>query len=303
MVAQYDVVIIGSGPSGLAAGLYAARSRVRTLILERETPGGELMTLDLIENYPGYPDGILGPYLGSNMIMQAKKFGMEFRLVDVERIIPGTNNKLVRTSEGDVNTKTIIVASGSHPKKIGVPSEEELINKGVFYCATCDGPRFANKLVAVAGGGDSGLTEALFLTRFVSKCIVIELMPQLKANKALQETVLRNPKIEVMCGVKIESICGNNQLEFLELSDEKTGKKSQLKVDGLLVRIGLLANTAFLKDTLTMNSVGQVMVNAQMETEIPGIFAAGDVRNNSPMQIVTAVADGATAAINLLKYC
>jgi thioredoxin reductase (NADPH) len=299
---QYDVVIVGCGPAGLAAGLYAARSRVRTLILEREIAGGELMNIDLIENYPGYPDGIDGPELGSNMIRQATRFGAELQIANVEKIVSGTTEKLLKTSRGEFRTKAVIIASGSFSRKLGIPGEEEFTNKGVFYCAMCDAPRFAGQVVAVAGGGDSGLTEALFMTGFVNKIIIIELMPHLMATKLLQERVLANPKIEVRCGVRIDAAVGNGRLELLELSDVKTGQKSSLKVNGLLVRVGLVANTAYLKDTLPLNSIGQILINDHMETNVPGIFGAGDVRNNSPMQIVTAVADGATAALYSLKH-
>jgi thioredoxin reductase (NADPH) len=302
MEQPYDAIIIGGGPAGLAAAIYTSRSRLRTLILERETPGGDLMNIDLIENYPGFQDGVNGADLGSQMITQATKFGAELQFAEVEKIIPGTNEKILQTSGGEFHAKAVIIASGSHSRKLGVPGEVELTNKGVFYCATCDGPRFTGKIVAVAGGGDSGVTEALFMSGFVSKIIIIEIMPQMLATKMLQERVLANPKIEVRCGMKIEAICGSDKLEFLELADVKTGQKSTLKVDGLLVRVGLIPNTVFLKGTLLLNPIGQVMVNAQMETEIPGIYAAGDVRDNSPMQIVTAVSDGATAAMRSLKY-
>ena len=298
----YDIVIIGSGPAGLAAGIYAARSRLRTLILEKETPGGELMNIDLVENYPGYQDGIAGPDLGSNMMTQATKFGAELQFADVQKITPGKNEILLHTNQSEFRAKSVIIASGSHSKKLGAPGEVELTNKGVFYCATCDGPRFAGKVVAVAGGGDSGLTEALFMAGFVTKVIIIELMPHLMANKMLQDRVRANPKIEVRCGVKIDTIYGSGQLESLKLSNVKTGQKTSLKVDGLLVRVGLVVNSAFLKGTLPLNSIGQIIVNDQMETGVPGIFAAGDVRHNSPMQIVSAVSDGATAALRALKY-
>ena len=302
MAQPYDVIIIGGGPAGLAAAIYASRSRLRTLILERETPGGDLMNIDLIENYPGFQDGVNGADLGSQMITQATKFGAELQFAEVEKIIPGINEKILQTSGGEFHAKAVIIASGSHSRKLGVPGEVELTNKGVFYCATCDGPRFTGKVVAVAGGGDSGVTEALFMSGFVSKIIIIEIMPQMLATKMLQERVLANLKIEVRCGTKIEAICGSDKLEFLELADVKTGQKSTLKVDGLLVRVGLVPNTVFLKGTLPFNPIGQVMVNAQMETEIPGIYAVGDVRDNSPMQIVTAVSDGATAVMRSLKY-
>jgi thioredoxin reductase (NADPH) len=297
METPYDVIIIGGGPAGLAAAIYTSRSRLRALILERETPGGDLMNIDLIENYPGFQDGVNGADLGSQMITQATKFGAELQFAEVEKIIPGTNEKILQTSAGEFRAKAIIIASGSHSRKLGVPGEAELSNKGVFYCATCDGPRFAGKVVAVAG---AGVTEALFMSGFVSKIIIIEIMPQMLATKMLQERVLSNPKIEVRCGTKIEGIRGSDKLEFLELADVKTGQKNTLKVDGLLVRVGLIPNTAFLKGTLPLNPIGQVMVNDRMETGIPGIYAAGDVRHNSPMQIVTAVSDGATAAMRSL---
>ena len=298
----YDVIIVGSGPAGLAAGIYASRSGLRTLIIERETPGGELMNINLIENYPGFQDGVSGADLGSNMLTQATKFGAELEFANVEKITPRTNEKLLITSHGEYRAKTIILASGSQSRKLGVTGEEEFINKGVFYCATCDGPRFAGKIVAVAGGGDSGLTEALFMAGFVTKAIVIELMPQLMATKVLQERVKANSKIEVKCGLKIEAIRGSGHLQFLELCDVKTGEKSSIMVDGLLVRVGLVPNTVYLSGTLPLNSVGQVMVDDRMETGVRGIFAAGDVRHNSSMQIVTAVSDGATAAMQSLKY-
>ena len=298
----YDVIIIGSGPAGLAAGIYASRYGLHTLIVERETPGGELMNINQIENYPGFQNGVLGPDLGSNMLTQATKFGAKLEFANIEKITAGTNEKLLITSVGEFRAKTIIIASGSQSRKLGVTGEEEFTNKGVFYCATCDGPRFAGKIVAVAGGGDSGLTEALFMTWFVTKVIVIELMPQLMATKVLQERVKANSKIEVKCGSKIEAIRGNGHLQFLELCDAKTGEKSRITVDGLLVRVGLVPNTAYLRGTLPLDSVGQVMVDDRMETGVQGIFAAGDVRHNSSMQIVTAVSDGATAAMQSLKH-
>jgi len=298
----YDVIIIGAGPAGLTAGLYTSRAKLRTLIIEKELLGGELMNRDLIENYPGYPDGILGPDLGSNMMTQVMNYGTEMQFGEVERIEVEDKNRIVKTSQGDYLTKSIIIAGGAHYKKLGVPGEQEFADKGVFYCATCDGPRFADKGVAVAGGGDSGITEALFLARMVSKVVVIEMLPQLTATKVLQERAFSDPKIDITCGSKIEAICGDNQVKSLDVIDIETGERSSIAVDGILVHVGVEANTEYLKGSVPLDEKGQILVNEKMETEIPGIFAAGDIRHNSLMQITTAVGDGATAALSLEKY-
>ena len=306
MYAMSDVVIIGAGPAGLTAALYTSRAKLRTLIIEKGTVGGELMNRDLIENYPSYPDGILGPKLGSNMLKQVMNYGTEVRIGEVERIEMATDtdedHRVVKTSQGDYWGRAIIIAGGAHPKKLGIPGEEEFADKGVFYCATCDGPRFADKVVAVAGGGDSGITEALSLSRLVSRVIVIELLSRLTATKILQERAFSNPKIETKCRVKIEAIRGDEQVKALALLDMKTEKRSVLEVDGILVRVGLEPNTDYLRGSLPLNEKGQILVNEKMETGTPGIFAAGDIRHNSPMQIATAVGDGATAALSAQKY-
>jgi len=302
MNAIYDVIIIGAGPAGLTAGLYTNRAKLRTLILEKEIIGGELMNRDLIENYPGYPEGILGPELGSKMINQVMNYGTEMQLGEVKQIKIEGDYKAVRTSQGDYLGKAIIIAGGAHPKKLGIPGEEEFADKGVFYCATCDGPRFTDKVVAVAGGGDSGVTEALFLARLVSKVTVIEVVPRLTATKILQERAFSNPKIEVKCGSKIEAIVGDEKVKALDLLDIQTEERSTLQVDGILVHVGLEANTDYLRGSVPLNEKGQILVNEKMETEISGIFAAGDIRHNSPMQIAAAVGDGATAALSLEKY-
>ena len=298
----YDVIIIGAGPAGLTAALYTSRAGLNTLIIEREVIGGELMNRDLIENWPGSPDGILGPELGSGMTTQVMNYGAEFQLVEVEGLAIEGNNRVVKTGMGDFSARAVIIAGGACPRKLGVPGEAEFADAGVFYCATCDGPGFAGKVVVVAGGGDSGLTEGLFLAQLVSKVIIIEMLPELTATRILQDRALSNPKIEIKCGTKIEAITGSGKVEALSLLDLKTGEKSSLPADGVLVHIGLDPNTGYLQDILPLNSRGQVMVNENMETEIPGIFAAGDVRHNSAMQVSTAAGDGATAALSLNRY-
>lgn len=298
----YEAIIVGAGPAGLTAGLYTGRAKLSTLILEREGIGGELMKRDLIENWPGYPDGVFGPQLGSDIATQVMNYGAEIRFGKAEQIKIEGGYKIVRTSQEAYRAKTVVIAGGAHPKRLGVPGEQEFIDKGVFYCATCDGPRFTNKVVAIAGGGDSGITDALFLARMVSKVIVVELQMCLTATKILQERASCNPKIETKCGFKIETIRGDDQVRALELVNVQTGQKSVLEADGVLAHVGLEPNTHYLRGLLTLNEKGQILVTEKMETEIPGIFAAGDVRDNSPMQITTAVGDGATAALSLVKY-
>lgn len=298
----YDVIIIGAGPAGLTASIYTSRSKLGTLIIEKEALGGELVNRDLIENYPGYPDGILGPELGSSMVNQAINYGTEIQLGEVEQIKINGNRKVVKTAFEEYSGKAIIITGGAHNKKLSVPGELEFADKGVFYCATCDGPHFANKVVAVAGGGDSGITEGLFLTRLVSKVIIIEMLPQCTATKILQDRAFSNPKIEVRCGSKIEAIIGDKQVKALDLLDIQTGERSTLEVDGILVHIGVEPNTDYLSGIVPLDSQGYILVNEKMETEIPGVFAAGDIRHNSAMQIATAVGDGATAALSAGRY-
>ena len=297
-----DVIIIGAGPAGLTAGLYTCRARLNTLMIEKETIGGELMNRDLIENYPGYPGGVSGPELGSRMMTQTMDFGGEIQIAEVEGIELDGNYRIIKSTQEQYLSKAIIFSGGARPKKLGVPGEAKFTNKGVFYCATCDGPRFADRVVAVAGAGDSGITEALFLTQLVAKVIVIETLPQPTACKILQERAFSNPKIEVRCDTRIEAICGDEQVKGLALADIKTGKRSTLEVEGVLVHVGLDPNTGYLKDVIRLDEKGQIFVNERMETQIPGVFAAGDVRHNSPMQIASAVGDGATAALSLERY-
>jgi len=298
----YDVLIIGAGPAGLTAGIYTSRGKLRTLIIEKGALGGGLATRDLIENYPGYPDGILGPELSSNMVNQALNYDTEVQLGEVEQIKIDDNYKVVKTPFGEYTGKALIIAGGANNKKLAVPSEQEFADKGVFYCATCDGPHFANKVVAVAGGGDSGITEGLYLTKLVSKLIIIEMLPQCTATKVLLDRAFSDSKIEIKCSTKIEAITGDEQVKALELLDVQTGEKSTLEVDGVLVQIGLEPNTAYLGGIVPLDDQGYVLVNDKMETKVPGIFAAGDTRHNSMRQISTAVGDGTTAAMSAARY-
>lgn len=298
----YDVVIIGAGPAGLTAGLYTGRARLRTLLLEKETLGGQMMNMDLVENYPGFENGIIGPELASSVMGQVSSAGIKVELAEVQGIEVGVEHRVIKTTMGDYLTKAVIIAGGACPTKLGVPGEEQLIGKGVFYCAVCEGAPFVDKVVAVAGGGDAGITEGLYLTRIVSKVIVIETMPRLTASKVLQERARLNPKIEIRCGTKIERISGDTMVKELSLVEDQTGTRSKLEVDGLLVHVGLEPNTTYLRGIVPLNREGQIIVNERLETQIRGIFAAGDIRHGSPRQIATAVGDGATAALSAEKF-
>ena len=312
MEADYEVIIVGCGPAGLAAGLYAGRAGLKVLLLGRQTAGGEMRGIEQVENYPGFPDGISGAKLGLEMMKQAMKYGLQFKLAEVEGIelqkdYKVVKAKIIRAGEATYLAKTVIIAGGAHPRKLGVPGESEFAGKGVIYCGVCDGPQFAERVVAVAGGGDAGLTEALYLTRLASEITVIELMPELNASKILQERALANPKIKICCGTRIEAITGDNHVKELELLNVLTSEKTTLQVGGILIRIGLEPNTSYLRGLLSLDSEGFVLANEGLETSIPGIFAAGDIRHASVRQIATAVGDGVTAALSAdrlikLKY-
>ena len=303
MEADYDLIIVGCGPAGLAAGLYAGRGRLKVLLLGKETAGGEMRGIEQVENYPGFPDGVSGAKLGLEMMKQAMKYGLQFKLAEVEGIelqqdYKVVKAKVIRAGEAAYLAKAVIIAGGAYPRKLGAPGENEFAGKGVSYCGVCDAPQFKERVVAVAGGGDAGLTEALYLTRIASDITVIELMPQLTASKILQERVLANPKMKICCGTKIEAIIGDDQVKELKLLNVLTSERTTLQVGGLLVRIGLEPNTSYLKGLLSLDSEGYVLVNEQLETSIPGIFAAGDIRHGSARQIATAVGDGVTAALS-----
>lgn len=304
---DYDVIIVGCGPAGLAAGIYAGRARLKALLLGNEAAGGPMRGYELVENYPGFPDGISGAKLGLQMMKQAVKYGLEFKLAEVERIeLQGdckvVQAKIIRDNQASYLAKAVIIAGGGHPKKLGVPGESEFAGKGVSYCGVCDAPQFAERAVAVVGGGDAGLTEALYLTRFASEITVIEQMPELTASRILQERASADPKITVCPGTRIERITGEDYVRDLELLDLSTDEKTIFQVGAVLIRIGLEPKTGYLNGLLSLDSEGFVLVNEELETSVPGIFAAGDIRHASVRQIATAVGDGVTAALSAGRF-
>ncbi len=300
---DYDVVIIGAGPAGLTAGLYTARARLNSLLIEKAGVGVQITNVGWIENFPGFPEGIGGFDLGQLMQQQTEKYGLRIVTAEVTGIeLKDGNQKVLKTTEGDFKAKAVIIAGAASRQKLGVPGEEEFAGRGVSYCATCDGPLFQDHLVAVAGGGNAAITEALHLANFATKVTVIHRRDQLRATAILQERAFTEPKIEFLWNTTVEGIEGEKFVQRLRLNQVKTGEKSTLEITGIFVSIGFTADTAYLKDILPLDTIGHIITNGKMETEIPGIFAAGDIRHESVRQAITAAGDGATAAVYAERF-
>ena len=299
---SYDVIITGGGPAGLSAGIYTSRARLSTLLIERLAIGGQIATAEWVDNYPGFPDGIGGFELGQLMHRQATKYGLETVTADVTGISPGEKQKVVNTTGGDYVTRAVIIAGGSKRQKLGVPGEEEFTGKGVSYCATCDAAFFRDQPVAVVGGGDAAITEAIHLTKFASRVTVIHRRHELRATRILQEIAFAESDMEFCWDSTVEAIEGEGFVERLRLNNVLTGGKSTLAVAGVFISIGFQPDTEFLKGMVPMDAAGHIITNERMETGITGIYAAGDIRQNSARQAITAAGDGATAAIYAEKY-
>lgn len=299
---KYDVVIIGGGPAGLSAGIYTARARLVSLLIERGAVGGQIINTDWVENYPGFSEGIGGIELTGAMHRQATKFGLETVNAEVTGVKVTGKTKLVKTSDGEFTAGAVIVASGSERQKLGIPGEAEYTGKGVSYCATCDGAFFRDKPVAVVGGGNAAITEALQLGKFASKITVIHRRNELRAMRILQEKALAEPKIEFLWDTVVEEIKGETFVNQLRVRNVKTKKESVLDVSGVFMAIGFKPNTDYLKDVLKLDNTGAIVTDEKMETSVPGVFAAGDIRSGSIRQVIAAAGDGAVAAINAEKY-
>ena len=299
---SYDVIITGGGPAGLSAGIYTSRARLSTLLIERLAIGGQIATAEWVDNYPGFPDGIGGFELGQLMHRQATKYGLETVTADVTGISPGEKQKVVNTTGGDYVTRAVIIAGGSKRQKLGVPGEEEFTGKGVSYCATCDAAFFRDQPVAVVGGGDAAITEAIHLTKFASRVTVIHRRHELRATRILQEIAFAESDMEFCWDSTVEAIEGEGFVERLRLNNVLTSGKSTLAVAGVFISIGFQPDTEFLKGMVPMDAAGHIITNERMETGITGIYAAGDIRQNSARQAITAAGDGATAAIYAEKY-
>ncbi len=299
----YDVIIIGGGPAGLTAGLYTSRARLTTLLLEKSALGGQVIKTERIENYPGFVSSISGFELIHNLEEQAKGFGLTITSAAAESITP-INGRLIQvaSSEGEFRTRSLIIATGSEPRLLGVPGEERLTGRGVSYCATCDGAFFREKEVAVVGGGDAAIEEALFLSRLARKVHIIHRRDQLRAVQILQERARAEGKISFVWDTVVEEIQGDARVSGLRLKNLKDGTASTLTVDGVFIYVGLRPNTGWLAGLMPLTDDGLIVTNDLMETTLPGVFAAGDVRKKLLRQITTAVGDGATAAFAAEKY-
>jgi thioredoxin reductase (NADPH) len=300
-MAKYEVIIVGGGPAGLTAGLYTSRAGLKSLLMERGIVGGQIINATLVENYPGFPQGISGAELGSLMHQQAVKYGLEVVAAEVTDIAPGQPYS-ISTTEGDFEATAIIIAAGSEYRKLEVLGEERLSGHGVSYCATCDGFFFRDREVAVVGGGDTAITDALELTRHAKKIYVIHRRNQLRAGQVLQQRAFAEPKLEFIWSTVVEELVGDKVLKELKLLNVKTGQHSILKVAGVFVAVGLMPNSRNFFNVVDLDDAGYIITDEAMATSKPGIFAAGDIRRNSPRQIGAAVGDGVTAAMSAFKY-
>lgn len=298
----YDVVIIGAGPAGLAAALYTGRARLETLVLERGMPGGQILLTDFVENYPGFPEGVVPFQLMGNFRKHAEKFGAKIETDEAKEIRKKDNLWVIIGNRGEYPSRAVIIATGSVYRKLGVEGEVKLTGRGVSYCATCDGAFFKGKEIAVVGGGGNALTEAIFLTKFCRSVKIIHRRHQFRAEKILQERVDANEKIEILWDSVVEEILGQERIESITIRNVKDNRTSNLKLDGLFVSIGMDANTGFVKGFLDLDNLGQIRVASSMATSQPGIFAAGDVTNACPEQIATAVGTGVAAALAADEY-
>lgn len=303
----YDVIIIGAGPAGLSAGLYASRSRLKTLIIEKEKSGGQIVTTNEVENYPGSIENSSGPSLTARMVQQADEFGAE-RIIDT--VLEVNLDDKIKTIKGEKNeykAKTVIIATGAVPRPIGIPGEKELTGKGVSYCATCDGAFFTDLEVYVVGGGDAAVEEAIFLTKFARKVTIIHRRDELRAVKSIQEKAFKNEKIDFMWDSVVKEIKGDGLVNAMIVENKKTGEQTEVVADeddgmfGIFVFIGYLPATEIFEGKVNMEN-GYIPTDAEMRTNVDGVFAAGDCRVKTVRQVVTATGDGAIAAIQAEKY-
>lgn len=298
----YDVIIAGAGPAGMTAAVYTSRSNLSTLMIERGIPGGQMANTEEVENYPGY-ESILGPDLSTKMFEHAKKFGAEYAYGDIKEIVDHGDYKIVKAGSKEYKAYAVIIATGAEYKKLGVPGEKELGGRGVSYCAVCDGAFFKGKELVVVGGGDSAVEEGVYLTRFASKVTIVHRRDQLRAQKILQNRAFANEKIDFIWNHTVKEIHEKDgKVGGLTLASTKDGSEQELKADGVFIYVGMVPLSKPFESLKITNEHGYIETNDQMETKVPGIFAAGDIREKTLRQIVTATGDGSIAANSAQHY-
>jgi thioredoxin reductase (NADPH) len=302
MDGPWDVVIIGAGPAGLSAAVYTGRARRSTVVLEKGFPGGQILLTDWVENFPGFPDGATPLELMQDFRKQAEKFGARIETDEVVGLQGAGGAFTLKGTRKEHEARAVIIATGSSYRRLGIEGEARLTGRGVSYCATCDGAFFSGRDVAMVGGGDNALKEAIFLTKYARKVTIIHRRDRFRGERIYQERVFASEKIEILWDTVVDAINGGPKVESLDIRNVKTGNKLQLKVDGLFISIGTAPQTGFVRDFLELNEWGQVKVNLHMETSVPGIFAAGDVSDACPKQIATAVGTGVHAALSVEEY-
>ncbi|HLR40430.1 MAG TPA: thioredoxin-disulfide reductase [Virgibacillus sp.] len=298
----YDVIIAGAGPAGMTAAVYASRANLETLMIERGIPGGQMADTEDVENYPGF-DHVLGADLSNKMFEHAKKFGAEYAYGDIKDVIDHGDYKLVKAGNKEYKTRALIITTGAQFKKIGIEGEEELTGRGVSYCAVCDGAFFKERELVVIGGGDSAVEEGMYLTRFAKKVTIVHRRDELRAQKILQDRAFKNDKVEFIWDTVANTINGpEGKVSSVSLENVKTGEKYDFPTDGVFVYIGMVPLSEPFKSLNIINEEGYVPTNENMETSVPGVFAAGDIREKELRQIVTATGDGSIAAEAAQKY-
>ena len=300
-MSRYEVIIIGGGPAGLTAGLYTSRAGLKTLLVERGMFGGQIVNARQVDNYPGFPEGISGFELASLMHQQATKYGLETITAEVTAIKPGHTYNVI-TTEGNFEAEAVTIAAGSEYRKLGVPGEDKLLGRGVSYCATCDGFLFRDLDVAVVGGGDTAIADALELSEHASKVYIIHRRDQLRAEQVLQQLAFAQSKLRFIWDTVVDEVTGEVKVSGLRLRNVKTGETTNLQVAGVFVAIGFEPNSQRFANIVEMDKTGHIKTNELMATSGPGIFAIGDIRKDSPRQVASAVGDGATAAMSAFKY-
>ncbi len=302
MANDYDVLVVGGGLAGLTAGRYVARYGLKTGLIEQMIGGAQIINIEKIENFPGFPQGISGAELAPAVQEQAMNAGVEIIMAEATGVSRDANYKVVATDGGDYRAKAVIMAAGSTLRKMGIPGEEEMYGRGVSQCATCDGPLYMGQVVGVVGGGDSAADEALTLTQYAGRVLLFHQKQQLDAQKVLQDRVHQDRRIEVVYNSSIEAVLGEDTVSGVRVRNVVTNIENAVDLTGLFVYVGLEPNSRLLQGLVKLDNAGHIPVNVSMETELPGLYAAGDIRQHSASQLVTSAGDGATAAIAAFKY-